>query len=272
MDMPKDAKPATITNGEWPMARIEAICLTSCGRIRTHNEDNYILGGQFRAVEWDDKPLQQYEKKIKKDKNIIGVFDGMGGMARGEHASRMAAEQFVMESPDDYEDVSDFLLRQCEKANRKIQEANAETGQESGTTAALVGFYRGRAVVCNVGDSRVYRKCGDKLERLSVDHTDGKLLEFLGVTERVPRLMQYLGQPILPLQPSISAVKLHRNDLFLCCTDGLHGMLTDAEISEELDVSLPLKEIAKDLMTASMDAGGGDNVTLILCRIHGFVW
>ncbi len=249
------------------MARIEAICMSNRGLHRPHNEDNYLFCEKIREEDPECTSIQKYAPRLKASDSIVAVFDGMGGMAHGEQASFTAASCFLDQNYD--AKLCDAFRALCKTANSMIQSQNEQYNYESGTTVAAIGFDRRKAVICNVGDSRVYRKRNGHLEQLSKDHTDKALLDSMGITSRQPRLMQYLGLgDHMSVHPEITEAATRQGDFFLCCTDGLHSMVTDSELSSIIDASVPLQTIASNLMDAALNAGGIDNITFILCRVR----
>lgn len=249
------------------MARIEAICLSNRGLRRPCNEDNYLFCEMVRKEDPESTSIQMYSPRLKSNQLIVGVFDGMGGMAHGERASLTAASCFLNHKIT--AKLHETFPELCRRANGLIQDQNEEAKDESGTTVAAIGFESRKAVVCNVGDSRVYRKCGGNLEQLSKDHTDKALLESMGITARQPRLMQYLGMSNrLDVHPAIIAAPLKKGDIYLCCTDGLYSMVPDSELSALLNELEPLQTIANNLMDAALKAGGRDNITFVVCKVR----
>lgn len=249
------------------MARIEAICFSNRGLLRPHNEDNFVFCDNIREEDPESTSLQMYSPRLRSKQNIVGVFDGMGGMAHGERASLMAATHFLHHrNPGS---LHDSLLELCKESNQLIQKDNEQCAEESGTTVAVLGFEFRSVVMCNVGDSRIYRKSKGNFEQLSKDHTDKALLESMGITTRQPRLMQYLGMSDrLDVHPAIMAAPLKKGDIYLCCTDGLYSMVPDSELSALLNKSEPLQTIANNLMDAALKAGGTDNITFVLCKVR----
>ena len=249
------------------MARIEAICYSNRGLCRPHNEDNFIFCEHIREEDPESASVEMYSPRLKINHNIVGVFDGMGGMAHGERASQTAAAFFLQHRNTG--SLHDSLSELCMKSNRLIQNQNEQSNEESGTTVAVLGFEFRKALICNVGDSRIYRKSKGILEQLSKDHTDKALLESMGITTRQPRLMQYLGMSDrLDVHPAMMTTPLKRGELYLCCTDGLYSMVSDSELSDIMNESESLQTIANNLMDASLKAGGTDNITFVLCKVR----
>jgi serine/threonine protein phosphatase PrpC len=224
---------------------------TSVGRVRRVNEDSYL------AVP-----------------PIYAVADGMGGHGSGDVASRLAVEvlaRAVMLRPLFSEAVEHALA----EANQAILEHHGPN--RMGTTitglAGLETMGGDRLLVFNVGDSRVYRLAGDRIEQLTVDHSEVQELVIAGVLTREqarthPRrnvVTRALGGGCT-LQADQWLLPATVGDRFLICSDGLFGELLDEVIAPLLAAPNP-RQAAEALVAAANDAGGRDNVTALVVDI-----
>ncbi|HVT70536.1 MAG TPA: protein phosphatase 2C domain-containing protein [Trebonia sp.] len=225
---------------------------TSVGRVRKVNEDSYL------AV----PPL-------------FVVADGMGGHGSGDVASRMAIEEMtacVALRPL----FAEAVLTALEHANRHIIEGD-EANRMGTTVTGLAGLEAAggdQLMVFNIGDSRVYRLAGGRLEQLTVDHSEVQQLVVAGVITREqarshPRrnvITRALGSDsglladhwLLPPVPG---------DRYLLCSDGLSGELREEDMLPLLAAGNP-QQAADALVAAANDAGGRDNVTVIVVDIE----
>jgi protein phosphatase len=225
---------------------------TSLGRVRRVNEDSYL------AVP-----------------PIYAVADGMGGHGSGDVASRLAVEvlaRCVMLRPL----FTEAVLHALEEANRVIVEH--EGPNRMGTTvtglAGLESLGGDRLMVFNVGDSRVFRLAGDRIEQLTVDHSEVQELVLAGVLTReqarthprrnvVTRALG--GSPDLAVDHWL--LPATGGDRFLICSDGLFGELPDEVIVPLLSIAHP-QQAAEALVAAANDAGGHDNITALVVDIE----
>lgn len=236
--------------------RVEHAASTDVGQMRENNEDSWAVDA---------------------DIGLFLVADGMGGHARGEVASRMAADIVLEETrktgklPGKYD-----LVQAIAQANRAVHAKSiAEPDHHGmGTTVVAVLTLEGRVAVAHVGDSRGYLYRKGELKQLTRDHTlvqqqidEGKLRA--EDAERVfykNVLVRAVGtQEEIEVESQLLRIK--EDDVLLLCTDGLTAMLTDAEIrgileKEEQD----LKKTCGKLIEEANLAGGKDNVTVILLR------
>ena len=251
--------------------RVLCYAQTNIGSGRDNNEDNYYCNGTFKrdaAVPVAEAAAEQESKRL-----IYGVFDGMGGEANGEQAALLCAQTLHQCSSDGPFDALDFFRR----ANIAVCDMIADSGQVGGSTAATVHLSGNHAYCCNVGDSRIYLQRGGALQRISRDHTKYQerldagaavgdaadspdrhvLTQYLGMLGARQRLMPYFA----------AGVPLAVGDRLLLCTDGLTGKLSDNRLQAALGADMPLPELGQALITQALDAGAGDNITLVLIEI-----
>lgn len=141
----------------------------------------------------------------------------------------------------------------------------------------VLSVQAGFAQIANVGDSRAYLYRDGELEQLSIDHTERGSLQRLrkefgltqedGMPEMKDVLTQHLGvsEEDFLLEPYISGMSsLYAGDIYLLCSDGLSGMVTDSIIQEVLESSCNTMQKAQQLREIALKAGGRDNITLLL--------
>lgn len=253
---------------------LEAAVFSHVGKVRSNNEDNYLLFETYRRDLSTN--ITQFEIAAPAQQTVAAVCDGMGGESAGEQASLIAVEAL---HPCHIDAVSVFVSQQISEANKRIcDEINRRGGTRIGSTVAALYIDSGRAAACNLGDSRIYLLRGDILKQLSVDHSESQRLVDMGVipkekarqSSQKHRLTQHLG--IFPdefiLSPEIGEpFELAPNDRFLICSDGLTDMVTDEKIKEELIGSNKAGEAARHLVDRALQAGGIDNVTVIVLDV-----
>jgi serine/threonine protein phosphatase PrpC len=204
------------------------------------------------------------------DLDLFLVADGMGGHAAGEVASRTAVDTITAKlqellADDDLTPLRDSrgypcvgarrLLIAVEHANQqifRIAEENADQ-RGMGTTVAALHFSEGFANLCHVGDSRIYRIRGGTIERLTKDHSIAAnvLSRALGTAPMVDATWRV--EPVAP------------GELFVLCTDGVHGVVRDEEILAivERHSGDPAAACA-ELIALANERGGRDNSTALV--------
>ena len=211
---------------------------------------------------------------------LFAVADGMGGHAAGEVASRIAVDAVAREAAAGRKpraNAADPLVRAFTLANREIRrKGRAEPEKRGmGTTLSVLSGNTGssRGVIVHVGDSRVYRARSGRLEQLTRDHTwvqervdAGVLTPEQARTHPYASILTRVLGTEERLIPDVFALDIEPGDVFLLCSDGLTGMVSDAEIESTLRREEPLQQLAERLVAMAKAGGGLDNVTLVLVK------
>lgn len=251
---------------------LQAAVVCHVGSVRTNNEDNYYLQGQIRQSVEELNTRAQFCGPDTQA--LFAVADGMGGEAQGEFASLAAVRAL---SPCSFEQGRVALTRGISKANTVICRESQRTGCRMGTTLAAVCIDAGKAVICNIGDSRVYFLREGSLSQLSTDHTQVQQMVDLGILtpEEVRKhpnrhiLTQNLGIDAceMIIQPDFcQMLDLKDGDTFLLCSDGLTDMVEDAAIQTVLCSGTPEQQ-AQSLVDQAIQHGGKDNVTVLIVQV-----
>lgn len=253
---------------------------TNIGKIREKNEDNFYCDG-FLREDVSQNSCRYSVKGDLKENIILGVFDGMGGTKAGEMASYIAAKMlgkyvgFIREKGMAF-DGTYFIL----KANRVVCSVARKIGKSMGSTAILLFYEKNMIRICNLGDSRAYLFRNRVLTQLSVDHTvESRMMKVrrsmgLSLENKNPdmknTLTQYLGIPEdeFLLEPAVSdEIAVKEKDIYLLCSDGLTGMVTDDRIAEILGEKTNLEYKKMRLVEEALSNGGRDNITVVLLEI-----
>lgn len=206
---------------------------------------------------------------------VFAVADGMGGHLAGEVASGIAIDAVKrMAVSNDIASIS--VMRDAVNAAHEAILARAKENPScAGMGTTLSVMWRGGhyMYIAHVGDSRIYRFRGGKLEQITQDHS---LVEEL-VRARIITKEEARRHPrrniitrALGTQgdnaPDLLAADRQKGDLWLLCSDGLTGMVSDEEMICTLARETNLDAVADSLLAQALEAGGRDNVTLILWR------
>jgi protein phosphatase len=239
--------------------------LSDRGRVRPQNEDN-----------WTADPEQ----------GLFVVADGMGGAFAGALASKAVVETLpalVRQSLGTMDGLPRLRARREMKkviatlSTQLRRQTQNEPGMAGMGSTVMCVLVRGdRVLVAHMGDSRAYRLRAGRLKQLTRDHSVVQLL--LDAGEIKPeeaathpargRLTRNVGMEGEPL-PETRLSKLKPGDLLLLCTDGLTGMLSDRQIGKILNEAAPLETRCQNLVDAANQAGGKDNVTVLLLSVDG---
>ncbi|HOB05911.1 MAG TPA: protein phosphatase 2C domain-containing protein [Propionibacteriaceae bacterium] len=219
-------------------------------------------------------------RQINEDSGYVGesmwvVADGMGGHAAGDVASTMALE--VVQTLDQRGGISIADLHEVvAEASRAIRAYGSQHPDAAGLGTTIAGLAAidvdgPRWAVFNVGDSRVYRLLGGRLERATVDHTEVEQFVQAGVisadeARRHPGrnvITQSLGSEPPP-RTDVWVLPVTAGERFLVCSDGLTGELSDDAIREVLTAADDPQEAVDTLVRLAVEAGGHDNVTALV--------
>lgn len=277
-------------NGARTDVNVDLGALSHQGHVRENNEDSYLVLRFGRSLEnlitnLDDDLLEQ-------SYTITGygmlVADGMGGVAGGDIASRLALSklvELVVDTSDwilslkQQRDVTAVLERmtdrfmQIDSAVRR--EADHDfTLQGMGTTLTVAAVLGSDLLVGHVGDSRAYLLRGSTLKQLTTDHTLAQALIDAGVADPddpASRSMRHvltaavgsLGQEV---DPQVQRFKLERGDQLLLCTDGLTETVEDSTIAHVLQDSATAQSACQALIDLALAGGGNDNITVVVAK------
>jgi len=230
------------------------------GLVRANNEDSLIL---------------------LPDEGVFGVCDGLGGHAGGEIASSLAADVFCecIQKPEDLDPLK-ILRSALVEVNSQILEQQRCNNELRGMATTLSVIWispanPSEAWMAHIGDSRIYRFRNSVLEQLTDDDSPVYKLFKRGLIskdqmQRHPQkslIDQCLG--IFPqVDAQIRSVPLERGDLFLIASDGLTDNLADSDIARILAEN-PAETAAQELVKGACEAGGSDNISLVLIYIRG---
>jgi PPM family protein phosphatase len=244
---------------------VQAVMKTDVGLVRSENQD---FGTYTTPAE---------ERESHPGGRLFVVADGMGGHRGGATASRIAGEtvkaQYLGSEEDD---IAAALRAALARANARIfteAQANPDLRGMGTTTSALV-VSNNNAWFAHVGDSRIYMIRDGAIKQLTEDHSLVASMVREGLltsteAENHPRrnvLQRSMGVGE-DVEIDVSGpFPVQEGDVFILCSDGLHGLVKEAELLE-IATSLPLEATANEYVRRALDRGAPDNVTVIVARI-----
>ena len=262
--------------------QLDIAACTDVGRERGHNEDS-LLVTRFGRRASTGPCAEQVDVAGPREWVALGVCDGMGGAAAGEVASRSAVEVIdeVLAAGGPVAGPSDLgrrLVASVEEAARRIHAAalGRRELEGMGTTATVCALAGDALFVAQVGDSRAYLLRGGRLTQITRDQTLATLMIEQGqlTLEELPTfafnhvILQALGtHPRVDVD--LVRVTVRRGDVLLVCSDGLSGPVADEMIRRTLEEAASPAAAGEALIALANAAGGPDNVTCIVARIHG---
>lgn len=234
---------------------------TDVGKTRDHNEDSYGLGGGDRAAELGE---------------LLVVCDGMGGHAAGEVASQIGVTTIVESY---YGDSSENRPNALEQAFEHANGTIFAQGQGSmGTTGVAALLLHDALHMANVGDSRGYLIRDGEIRQVTRDHSfvsdqvaagliTADQARFSPHRNVITRALGYQAE----VSVDLFRLPLQIGDTIVLSSDGMHGLVSDAEILE-IAGAQPPEQATEALIALANGRGGTDNITVIVARVEALDW
>lgn len=223
---------------------------TDVGKVRANNQDAPIVSEKLR---------------------LYGVADGMGGHKGGEVASTSARDDLLRELEGKTPSVA-ALSGAIEEVNRQIyhQQEHDDALTGMGTTLSVIWMSDNFVYIGHVGDSRVYLLRDGEFKQMTLDHSlveqlvrEGVLTEEEAQNHPMRNIITRAIGTDESVEVDVVVEERRKGDLWLACSDGLHGLVDDRQMRDALRQYAPEKA-ADVLLKAALDAGGRDNVTLVI--------
>lgn len=223
---------------------------TDVGKVRANNQDAPIVSEKLR---------------------LYGVADGMGGHKGGEVASTSARDDLLREVEGKTPSVA-ALSGAIEEVNRQIyhQQEHDDALTGMGTTLSVLWMSDNFVYIGHVGDSRVYLLRDGEFKQMTLDHSlveqlvrEGVLTEEEAQNHPMRNIITRAIGTDESVEVDVVVEERRKGDLWLACSDGLHGLVDNRQMRDALRQYAPEKA-ADVLLKAALDAGGRDNVTLVI--------
>jgi len=207
---------------------------------------------------------------------LFVVADGMGGAQAGEVASRLAVESFQL-GVQDASQPELALADLARAANTHIHELSHANAEHAGMGTTLTAVYVGEqeVAIAHVGDSRAYCLRDGRLERLTDDHSlvdelirQGRLTPEEAIEHPQRSVITRALGPEGTVEVDTRSVRARAGDVYLICSDGLTTMIGEDQIAAVLLAHPRLPDAGEALIAAANEAGGRDNITVVLLRLE----
>lgn len=235
-------------------------CISDRGCVRRTNEDDFLVAA---------------------DHGIFAVADGVGGLTGGEIASKLALTSFLsnIESyqqnllvkffrPREHK-IENQLKKAIQKANLQVYLSGNDQNKKFATTLVVLRLRNDICTIGHVGDSRVYLFKNNQLSLLTTDHTVAQELSAKTTISPKSQYHNIITRAIgaeTKVEPDILSRKMQKNETLLLCSDGLSSMVSEHIIEDILSEPDSVVEGARKLIQAAKDAGGKDNITVVLIK------
>jgi protein phosphatase len=233
------------------------------GKVRSENQDFGTL-------------TTPKEENLGAGGRLLIVADGMGGHRGGATASRLATETVKSHYLDsETEDVGAALREAVTLANNRVF-AQSQTNPDlrgMGTTTSALVIRGNQSWFAHVGDSRIYLVRGDTITQLTEDHSlvatmvrEGLLTSQEAETHPRRNVLQRSIGVTEEVEIDVRGpMDVQENDVFILCSDGLHGLVKEEEMKRI--AALPLQKAADEFVKLALERGAPDNVTVIVARV-----
>lgn len=240
---------------------------TNQGMVRANNEDTYIC-----QQIWDDTHI------------LCAAIDGLGGYEGGEIAAELA-RTIIIKHLEDFasKKIGELLKAALIDANNEIisQHKARPNVSQMGCVASvgIIDLSQGVISIAHAGDSRIYQFVNGELKKLTHDHSlvgyreeTGELSEEDAMNHPKRNVIdRFLGEQHLSFDSEsyveVSVWPIIGDTQFLFCSDGLTDLITSTQISKILSSEYSIKEKVEALISSANEAGGMDNITVVLADI-----
>jgi serine/threonine protein phosphatase PrpC len=294
MLMPDDTAAQAVPLRKPRQDEIDVFGVTHPGRVRPDNQDHFLIGTLGRRLQVLQTSLPEPPESsavipempsTERAAFLAVIADGVGGSVRGEEASRLAVAattQYLARTLNCYYTVDSTddaaFMRGLEAAARDSHEAILRRGGDDdkrrgmATTLTLwLGIWP-RAYLLQVGDSRYYMFRNGTLTQVSRDQTVAQELIDHGVLSWIDAsqtrwahvLSSAIGGP--QSAPTVTSIQNDWSTVHLLCSDGLTKHVSDDQIRDHLAAMTSARQVCEDLLQAALDAGGRDNISIIVGR------
>ncbi len=220
---------------------------------------------------------------LDSDRHFYAVADGMGGHNGGDIASQLSVKvmpEFHRAHPEMEPQL--LMKEMIQEANRAILKTGSEKPElhGMGTTVSAIHFNGPQLVIGNVGDSRVYMISGHSIFQMTRDHSFVQEKLNMGIYTREEAVQDPQKNVLVrsvgfeaDLQVDVFNYRICKNDIFLICSDGLHGKVSDGDILHIVQKNITdparcqlsdVQAAVKELIQQANDNGGQDNISVIL--------
>lgn len=292
MNLQNEFSSRTSLDEVWTCLDVDLGAVSHQGFVRESNQDSFLVMKFGRSLE---NLMTNLDEDLVEQNYVMSgygmlVADGMGGMAGGDVASRLALSkliELIIDTSDwtlalqHHKDVATVLERMTDRFLQiddilRKEADNDHRLQGMGTTLTVAGVLGSNLIIGHVGDSRAYLLHEQELKQLTTDHTLAQALIDAGVAhpnDPASRSMRHvltaavgsLGEQV---DPQVQRFKLRGSDKLLLCTDGLTETVDDETIAQVLSEAKSAQDACQDLVDLSLAGGGSDNVTVIIAHFR----
>ena len=234
-----------------------AVC--SAKGIRELNEDSFIIASLINPLA---KPFS--EEKISGDDSTVSFFavaDGMGGQGSGEKASNLLVTELKKIS----EEKKSINAEELKESLETIHQVVLQTNSKMGSTLTGIIFQKGECGIVNLGDSRTYRLRSGMFMKMTSDDS----LSRYDASAASNIITNGIGGGLknITVNSRFSQKLVLPGDVFLMCSDGVHGYVSDEELEILMNLPALPQEIASQIVQKAIANNTSDNCTAVIVKI-----
>lgn len=239
--------------------------------------------GQKRPTNGDSLGAIKRQQASADGRYSIGIYlvaDGVAGTSEGDVASRIAIESAMQEllDRDKLSDITqtyrEHMIKAAEVAHREILSHEVDLQKHGATTLVMAIVVENRAYILNVGDSRAYIVTGDAARQVTIDHTlvqrlldEGEIDEEQAATHPWRNVLSEALGTQYQFTADVFIEYLKVGDYLILCSDGLYKLVPDDQMIAITTSASSPQLAAKSLVQAANNAGGKDNIAVVVIEI-----
>lgn len=231
--------------------------------IRPQNEDSFLLGTETGGT----KEIDQNEFSANGEGPFFfAVADGMGGHDAGDIASSFIVNKLKISASNQIESVNDrqiaIMLKEIHA--QLLADARSRATPKMGSTISGIVLQKDNSGFFNAGDSRVYRLRHNYIQQLTEDDSLSRFVP--GAAKNIITNAIGAGQENLNVASRFSQGFAVKGDIFLMCSDGVHGFLSDDELTFLLSLDTSPQDIARTIVEKAIQNNSDDNCTAVVVK------
>ena len=286
MTQTQEIAPPETTSRKPGDDELDVYGVTDLGKVRRENQDHFLTGSLRKRlnIRQSSLPLDKLPLAEERVAFFMMVADGVGGGLKGEQASRMALEvatRYIAEGArcyyrfdEDDVDLGHSLEEGAKRCHEAIQAGAASDPDAAGMATTLTLFIGvwPWVYLLQVGDSRYYQYRDGTLTQISHDQTVAQELADQGIIPKDLALKSPLANVLSSsiggqqTAPVVTRIPNSWGTVHLLCSDGLTRHVPDMRIAEKLAGMKSSRQLAEELVQDALDAGGTDNITVVVAR------
>lgn len=286
MTQTQEIAPPETTSRKPGDDELDVYGVTDLGKVRKENQDHFLTGSLRKRlnIRQSSLPLDKLPLAEERVAFFMMVADGVGGGLKGEQASRMALEvatRYIAEGArcyyrfdEDDVDLGHSLEEGAKRCHEAIQAGAASDPDAAGMATTLTLFIGvwPWVYLLQVGDSRYYQYRDGALTQISHDQTVAQELADQGIIPKDLALKSPLANVLSSsiggqqTAPVVTRIPNSWGTVHLLCSDGLTRHVPDDRIAERLGAMKSARRVAEELVQDALDAGGTDNITVVVGR------